>query len=55
MQNTAGNCSYYELSEYLKTEVSEYSLRINYTYQNPETSCSYSIRDEWEEWNLINP
>ena len=55
MQNTAGNCSYSELSEYLKTEVSEYSLRINYTYQNPETSCSYSIRDEWEEWNLINP
>ena len=52
IQETAGDCTYSELSDYLSKEVSEYSLRINYKLQNPETSCSYSVQDNWKDWNL---
>ena len=52
LQETAGDCTYSELSDYLSKKVSEYSLRINYKPQNPETSCSYSVQNEWEDWNL---
>ena len=52
IQETAGDCTYSELSDYLSKEVSEYSLRINYKLQNPETSCSYSVQDKWKDWNL---
>ncbi|HIZ85594.1 MAG TPA: caspase family protein [Candidatus Coprenecus stercoravium] len=52
IQETAGDCTYSELSDYIDKEVSEYSLRVNYKSQNPETSCSLSVRDEWGEWNF---
>lgn len=52
LQETSGDCSYSELSDYLYSEVSEYSLRINYKQQNPETSCSQAVEEDWGEWML---
>lgn len=52
LQETSGDCTYSELSDYLLSEVSEYSLRINYKQQNPETACSYEVEHEWEEWKF---
>lgn len=52
LQETSGNCTYSELSDYLYSTVSEYSLRVNYKKQNPETSYSYDIDGEWENWTV---
>lgn len=52
LQETSGDCTYSELSDYLTSEVSEYSLRVNYKQQNPETACSYEVEHEWEEWKF---
>lgn len=52
LQETSGDCTYAELSDFLYSKVSEYSLRINYKQQNPETACSNTVSGQWKNWKV---
>lgn len=51
LQNNV-QCSYKDLSNYLKTNVSEQSLRRNNKDQNPETQFSNDVSRTWENWTF---
>ncbi len=52
LQESKGNVTYDELSNYIKTEVQLNSVKINSKDQNPQTLTSPSLSDEWKMWNL---
>jgi hypothetical protein len=52
LQETKGNISYGEMSDYLKTTVGTRSIIVNQRDQNPQTNISPSLDDSWKEWRL---
>lgn len=52
LQETKGNVSYDELSDFIKTEVQLNSVKINSKDQNPQILTSPSLTEEWKKWNL---
>lgn len=50
LEDTNGNCSYEELSLYLKQRVGIKSILINDKEQSPKINVSQSIVDEWKKW-----
>lgn len=52
LQESAGDMTYGELSDYIKRQVSIESLRINGKPQDPETNVSFQVRDVWEDWRF---
>jgi hypothetical protein len=52
LQETKGNISYGEMSDYLKTTVGTRSIIINQRDQNPQTNISPTLDDSWKEWRL---
>ncbi len=52
LQQTAGNISYKELSDNLKSEVSHNCIKINGNPQTPETLFSQKIGNTWTKWKL---
>jgi uncharacterized caspase-like protein len=53
LQETKGNVTYKELSDYLKEEVSLQSVIINSKEQDPQTNVSPNALNEWSNWTLI--
>lgn len=52
LKESNGTCTYAELSEYLNQIVGIKSLLINNVEQNPQTSISEIIKNEWEKWSF---
>jgi hypothetical protein len=52
LKDSGGKCTYYELSEYLNQIVSIKSIIINNIEQNPQTSISEMIKEEWGNWSF---
>jgi hypothetical protein len=52
IQETNGNITYKELSDYLTEQVSIKSALINQKEQNPQTLISISNRDIWGSWKI---
>ena len=52
LQETNGNISYEELSNYLRKNVSLYSLRINNAEQDPIVKFSAKLNKEWGSFNF---
>jgi hypothetical protein len=52
LKETEGKCTYSDLAEYLNQIVGIKSLLINNVEQNPQTSISEIIKNEWENWNF---
>lgn len=53
LQASKGILSYRELADYLKSEVSIESIRINSKEQDPDVLVSPALGNEWEGWKLI--
>lgn len=52
LQDTKGNITCKELSDYLKQQVSQQSILINNKEQTPETNTSPALGSDWENWKL---
>ncbi|MEA3316734.1 MAG: caspase family protein [Bacteroidota bacterium] len=52
LQESSGNLSYKELSNYLKEKISVESLIINNKEQTPQINISPTIDKNWTDWNL---
>ena len=52
LQETKGNASYGELSEYIKKEVSRSSLLKKSLQQTPHTNISPSVQGNWQTWSF---
>jgi len=52
LQDSKGEVSYKELSDYLRSQVSLQSVVINSKEQDPQTNISPSAVAEWEKWKL---
>lgn len=52
LQETKGDISYKELDEYINSNVSIESLKINNKAQDPQTNISPEAKAEWETWKL---
>lgn len=52
LQDTGGNCTYKELEEYLKKEVSINSLVINKKQQTPQVLGSPDMEEKWKTWKI---
>jgi len=52
VQETAGEVTYKELSDYLKEQVSIRSALVNQKEQNPQTLISNSVKDSWHNWKI---
>lgn len=52
MQETKGSLTYRELADYLKSNVSLESLRVNGKEQDPEVIISSSVYDIWDKWHI---
>ena len=52
LQETKGNVTYKDLSDYLRTNVSVASLRINNTEQDPIVKFANQLKDEWETYKF---
>ena len=52
LNDTNGNVSYKELSDYLKYEVNVKSLLINNKEQQPQTNVSEQVGEEWKTWKF---
>jgi hypothetical protein len=52
LQETSGNVSYGELSDYLKNEVVHNAFKINHTQQTPVIQYSNEVETEWGKWRL---
>ena len=52
LQDSKGEVSYKELSDYLRSQVSLQSVVINSKEQDPQTNVSPSAVAEWEKWKL---
>lgn len=53
IQETSGNITYKELSDYLSEQVGVKSALINQKEQNPQTLISNSVKDQWINWKII--
>lgn len=53
IQETKGELTLKELSDYLTEKVSLESILINNSEQTPKTNISHEIEDKWEGWKLI--
>mgnify|MGYP006283127007 FL=1 len=51
-QETGGDLTYQELSDYLKEKVGLESVLLNDKEQNPQVNISSTIRDEWKSWRF---
>lgn len=52
IQETEGNISYKELSDFLGEQVAIKSALINQKEQNPQTLISNSVKDSWFNWKI---
>ncbi len=52
LNETNGNITYKDLSDYLKYEVNVNSLMINNKEQQPQTNVSEEVGDEWKNWKF---
>ena len=52
LQATKGDCTYAELDEYLKREVSINSLVVNRKQQTPQVIGGPDVGDEWKQWKV---
>jgi uncharacterized caspase-like protein len=52
IQETGGNITYKELSDYLTEQVSIKSALINQKEQNPQTLISVTVKDTWVNWKI---
>ncbi|BDX38803.1 hypothetical protein CYCD_21580 [Tenuifilaceae bacterium CYCD] len=52
LQDSKGNCTYKELDEYLKKEVSINSLVINKKQQTPQAMGSPDVDEKWRNWKI---
>ncbi|MBW6461086.1 MAG: caspase family protein [Bacteroidales bacterium] len=52
LQETGGNITYGDLSEYLRREVGIISLRENSKAQDPEVMVSPAVHNTWMNWSL---
>jgi hypothetical protein len=52
LQETGGQVSYDELSNYLKQKVSLQSVLLNDKEQTPKTNISPGLQGKWESWML---
>lgn len=52
LQESEGNATYYELSDYLKRKVQGQSIRNNSDEQIPEVNVSPDLMDVWEDFKL---
>jgi len=52
IQETKGDITYKELSEYLSEQVPIKSALINQKEQNPQTLISINVKDIWENWRI---
>ena len=52
LQETKGNATYSELSEYVKKEVSRSSLLKKFLQQTPHTNISPSVQSSWQTWSF---
>jgi len=52
-QESEGELSYGELSEYLEKNVAIESLRINHKDQDPKVSVSNEVETEWISWRFL--
>lgn len=52
LQETSGNCTLEELSDYVQTQVARRSVIINQKMQTPSTSVSTSLGDSWKSMKL---
>lgn len=52
LQDSKGEVSYKELSDYLRSQVSLQSVVINSKEQDPQTNVSPSAVAEWEKWKV---
>jgi uncharacterized caspase-like protein len=52
LQETNGNVTYKDLSDYLRKNVSLYSLRVNNTEQDPMVKFATQLSEEWEEFKF---
>lgn len=52
IQETAGNISYKELSDFLSEQVAIKSAIINQKEQNPQTLISITVKDQWYNWKI---
>ncbi len=52
LQQTEGNVSYSDLSDYIIEEVSLKSILINSKEQNPQVNVSSSLGDSWKYWKI---
>jgi len=54
LQETGGNITYSELSDYIRSKVSVESIRINGKNQDPEVNCSPQVQFEWKSWKVAD-
>ena len=54
LQDTKGDVTYKELSDYLKEQVGVKSILINNKEQTPETNISVDLKNTWSSLK-INP
>ncbi len=52
LQETKGNISYGDLSDYVSQQVSIESLRINQKEQDPTVNVSPDVESSWREWDF---
>ncbi len=52
LKETKGNITYNELSEYIKTNVSINSLKVNKTEQDPKVNMSKDVEEIWKGWKF---
>ncbi len=52
LQETQGNCTYQEMEEYLKKEVSVNSLVVNKKQQTPQLIGSQDVDGKWGSWEM---
>lgn len=52
IQETKGDITYKELSDYLNEQVPIKSALINQKEQNPQTLISVNIKDKWLDWKI---
>jgi len=52
LQDTKGEVSYKDLSDYLKAQVSQQSILINNKEQTPSTNSGQSLGSAWETWKI---
>ncbi len=52
IQDSKGQLNYEELSEYVSSNVSIQSLKINQKEQDPTVNVSIDVQEEWKQWRF---